>query len=242
MKVNKYTIIACVIMLIVSGIFVYRIQDTGDKLFILFVGIFTGVLVSLVSAIVNYLHQKNIIFNSVMTQIADIFVNTLIIHRMTGMIVEKTQTMTRLDDLNYKSILSLADLNIGFASSMNTKLYSPIIKGGSKNNAINEMMEFENDLMNLKFCIGKLQSYALEHDLLWMEMNNRQYSLEELNALQGKRHLVIVQTAKLHEYEASLLQKIDKIAAPFYCSKKSTWEERKKLLFAQADRILQQSK
>lgn len=242
MKANKFTIIACVIMLIISGIFVYGIENTSDKMFILFVGIFTGVLVSLVSAIVNYLHQKNIIFNSVMTQIADIFVNTLIIHRMTGMIVEKTQTMTRLDDLNYKSILSLADLNIGFASSMNTKLYSPIIKGGSKNNAINEMMEFENDLMNLKLCIGKLQSYALEHDLLWMEMNNRQYSPEELNALQGKRHLVIVQTAKLHEYEASLLQKIDKIAALFYCSKKSTWEERKKLLFAQADRILQQSK
>ena len=177
MKVNKYTIIACVIMLIVSGIFVYRIQDTSDKLFILFVGIFTGFLVSLVSAIVNYLHQKSIIFNSVMIQIADIFVNTLIIHRMTGIIVEKTQMMTRLDDLNYKSILSLADLNIGFASSMNTKLYSPIIKGGSKNNAIAEMMEFENDLMNLKFCIGKLQSYALEHDLLWMEMNNRQYAM-----------------------------------------------------------------
>ena len=91
MKVNKYTIIACVIMLIVSGIFVYRIQDTSDKLFILFVGIFTGFLVSLVSAIVNYSHQKSIIFNSVMIQIADIFVNTLIIHRMTGIIVEKTQ-------------------------------------------------------------------------------------------------------------------------------------------------------
>ncbi len=242
MKVNKYTIIACLIMLMVSGIFVYGIQDTNDKLFILFVGIFTGFLVSLVSAIVNYLHQKNLIFNSVMTQIADIYVNTLIIHRMTGIIVEKTQMMTRLDDLNYKSLLSLADLNIGFASSMNTKLYSPIIKGGSKNNAITEMMEFENDLMNLKFCIGKLQSYALEHDLLWMEINNRQYSKEELNALQGKRHLVIVQTAKLHEYEASLLQKIDKIAVPFYCSKNLTWEDSKKMLFAQADRILQQSK
>lgn len=242
MKVNKYTIIACLIMLMASGIFVYGIQDTNDKLFILFVGIFTGFLVSLVSAIVNYLHQKNFIFNSVMTQIADIYVNTLIIHRMTGIIVEKTQMMTRLDDLNYKSLLSLADLNIGFASSMNTKLYSPIIKGGSKNNAITEMMEFENDLMNLKFCIGKLQSYALEHDLLWMEINNRQYSKEELNALQGKRHLVIVQTAKLHEYEASLLQKIDKIAVPFYCSKNLTWEDSKKMLFAQADRILQQSK
>ena len=80
------------------------------------------------------------------------------------------------------------------------------------------------------------------HHLKWWLMTYMISVVQWNQSLQGKRHLVIVQTAKLHEYEASLLQKIDKIAVPFYCRKKSAWEDRKKLLFAQADRILQQSK
>lgn len=78
-------------------------------------------------AIVNYLHQKYLIYNSVTAQISDIFINTYIIHRITGMILDRVQNLSKLDDLNYRSILGMADLNIGFATSMNTKLFSPIV-------------------------------------------------------------------------------------------------------------------
>ena len=44
------------------------------------------------------------------------------------------------------------------------------------------------------------------------------------------------------EYEASLLQKIDKIAIPFYGKGEDSWTNRKNILFAQAERIMQQNK
>lgn len=242
MKINKWTIFICVIMLIISGVLVYMISDVNTKTYDLALGVFTGFLVSLVIAIVNYLHQKYLIYNSVMTQISDIFINTYIIHCMTGMILEKVQNLNKLDDLNYRSILGMADLNIGFATGMNTKLFVPIVGIGKKYQAIIEMMEFENDLSNLKFCIGKIQSYSLEHDLLQVEMTQRPPTQEEIALLQSKRCLVLVQTAKLHEYEASLLQKIDKIATPFYGKNENSWINRKNILFAQAERIMQQNK
>lgn len=242
MKVNKWTIIICIIMIIFLGDLVYIIPDTNTKMSNLTTGVFTGLLVSLVIAIINYLHYKYLIYNSVMTQILDIFTNTYIIYRMTGMILEKVQNLNKLEDLNYKSILGMADLNIGFAASMNTKLFAPILGLGKKYQAIIEMREFENDLSNLKFCIGKIQSYSLEHDLLQMEMTQRETTPEGIALLQGKRNLVLVQTAKLHEYEASLLQKIDKIAIPFYGKGENSWANRKNVLFAQAERIMRQNK
>lgn len=242
MKVNKWTIIFCTIMIIILGYLIYVIPDSNTKMFNLTMGVFTGLLVSLVMAIINYLHQKYLIYNSVMTQISDIFINTYIIHRMTEMILEKVQNLNKLEDLNYKSILGMADLNVDFATSMNTKLFAPILGIGKKYQAIIEMREFENDLSNLKFCIGRIQSYSLEHDLFQMEMTQRQITPEEIALLQGKRNLVLVQTAKLHEYEAFLLQKIDKIAIPFYGKGVNSWANRKNVLFAQAERIMQQNK
>jgi len=103
MKINKWTIIICVIMLTISGTLIYMISNTATKLFGLALGVFTGFLVSLVIAIVNYLHQKYLIYNAVKTQISDIFINTYILHRMTGMILDKVQNLNKLDDLNYRS-------------------------------------------------------------------------------------------------------------------------------------------
>ena len=242
MKVNKWTIIICTIMIIFFCGLVYVIPNTNTKMFNLTMGVFTGLLVSLIMAIINYLHQKYLIYNSVMTQISDIFINTYIIHRMTGMILEKVQNLNNLEDLNYRLIFGMADLNVDFATSMNTKLFAPILRIGKKYQAIIEMREFENDLSNLKFCIGKIQSHSLEHDLCQMEMTQRPTTPEEMALLQGKRNLVLVQTAKLHEYEASLLQKIDKIAIPFYGKDENSWVNRKNVLFAQAERIMQQNK
>lgn len=73
-------------------------------------------------------------------------------------------------------------------------------------------------------------------------MTQRPPTQEEIALLQSKRCLVLVQTARLHEYEASLLQKIDKIATPFYGKNENSWINRKNILFAQAERIMQQNK
>ena len=150
MKVNKWIIIICIIMIIFLGYSVYMIPDTNTKILNLTMGVFTGLFVSLVMSIINYLHQKYSIYNSVTTQISDIFINTYIIHRMTGIILEKVQNLNKLEELNYRSILGMADLNIGFAASMNTKLFAPILGLGKRYQAIIEIMHWNMIYFNWK--------------------------------------------------------------------------------------------
>lgn len=119
--------------------------------------------------------------------------------------------------------------------------FAPLVTVGKKYNAIRDMKEFENDLFNLKLCIGKIQNAALEHDLLLSIMQARPLTLDENNKLNNLRTLVLVQTAKVHEYQASLLQKIDKIAVPFYGKGNKSWDSVKQQLFVKADRIIKQA-
>lgn len=243
MKANKYTIIVCAVMGVIACIDMIAIKDSSSKFFAVTVGIFTGILVSLVSTIVIYFDKRATIFQAVKSNIADIFINLSIIHSMTGNILNQIQYFYNLKELNYKMIIGLAELNTSFASGMQIGLYEPMFPAGKKNNAINDMKEFENDLYNLKLCIGKIQNAALEHDLLltMISNSNRQPTTDESNRLNEFRTLVLVQTAKVHEYQAYLLQKIDRIAVPFYGKGNNSWDNIKKQLFAKADMLLKQN-
>lgn len=124
---------------------------------------------------------------------------------------------------------------------MQVGTFVPLFSGGKKYNAIKNMKEFESDLFNLKFCIGKIQNSALEHDLLLSILPVRPFTLSENNRLNELRTLVLVKTAKVHEYQALLLQKIDKIAAPFYGKGNKSWESVKQQLIIEADSIMKQA-
>lgn len=243
MKANKYTIIICVVIDIISLYLMLIIKDSSSKSFVVAVGIFTGILVSLVSTMVIYFDKRATIYQAVKTNIADIYINLTIIHSMTGNILNQIQYFYNLKELNYKMLIGLAELNTSFVSGMQIGLYEPMFPIGKKYNAINEMKDFENDLFNLKLCIGKIQNVALEHDLLltMISNSNRQPTTDESNRLNEFRTLVLVQTAKVHEYQAPLLQKIDKIAGPFYGKGNKSWDNVKKQLFAKADMILKQN-
>lgn len=243
MKANKYTIIACVIIGIISCITMIAINNSSSKSFIVAVGIFTGVLVSLVSTIVSYCDKRGTIYHAVESNIADIFINLHIIYSMTGNILNQIQYFYGLKELNYKMLIGLAELNTSFASSMQLGTYEPLFPIGKKHYAIKDMRQFEKDLFNLKLCIGKIQNAALEHDLLLTMISNcnRQPTVDEGTRLNELRTLVLVQTAKVHQYQDSLLHEIDKIAGPFYGKGNNSWDNVKKQLFVKADMILKQN-
>lgn len=238
MKASKYTIIVSTIIGIITGMLLLVIEDCDSKPFIVSVGIFTGVLVSLVSTVITYFDKRATLFQAVKSNIADIFINLNIIHSMTGNILNQIQYFYNLKELNYKMLIGLAELNTDFASKMQVGVFEPIFPIGKKYNAITNMKEFEIDLFNLKLCIGKIQNAALEHDLLLMNISNRQPTVDEGNRLNDLRTLVLVQTAKVHEYQASLLQMIDKMAQPFYGKNNNSWNNVKEQLFIKADSIL----
>lgn len=62
-------------------------------------------------------------------------------------------------------------------------------------------------------------------------------SVEENKLLHDKRNLVNIKTAKIHEYEASLLIQLDDIANYFYIKPKNLWEEKKNILNQKAMQI-----
>lgn len=241
MKANKYTIIVCVLIGIIACVAMIGIKDSNSKIFVVTVGVFTGVLVSLVSTVVTYFDKRATIYQAVKSNIADIYINLHIIHSMTGNILDQVQYFYNLKELNYKLVMGLSELNLNFASGMQVGAFAPLVTVGKKYNAIQDMKEFENDLFNLKLCIGKIQNAALEHDLLLSIMQARSLTLDENNKLNNLRTLVLVQTAKVHEYQASLLQKIDKIAVPFYGKGNKSWDSVKQQLFVKADMIIKQA-
>lgn len=238
MKANKYTIIVCVLIGTITGVSMVGIKDSDSKLFVVTVGIFTGVLVSLVSTVVIYFDKRVTIYQSVKSNIADIYINLHIIHSMTGNILNQIQFLYDLKDLNYKLVSGLSELNINFASNMHVGTFTSLFSFGKKYYAIQDMKEFEKDLFNLKLCIGKIQNSALEHDLMLSIMPVRPLTFCENNRLNELRTLVLVQTAKVHEYQALLLQKVDKIAIPFYGKGNKSWDSVKQQLFVKADSIM----
>ncbi len=96
---------------------------------------------------------------------------------------------------------------------------------------------FEDKLYNLKFCLNNIQKNVLEADILQLEKASYAGTpFPKETALIEIRNLVNVQTAKVHEYEASLIQDLDSLASEFYGD---SWAERKSALVSQATQILQ---
>ena len=62
-------------------------------------------------------------------------------------------------------------------------------------------------------------------------------SLEENKLLQDKRNIVNIKTAKVHEYEASLLYQLDSVANQIFTKPKNVWKEQKKMLDQEAVKI-----
>lgn len=240
MKANKYTIFTCIIIGVISFGFMFTIKDSSSKKFSIVVGIFTGVLISLVSALVMYFDKREDIYQAVKVNIADIFINLNLIHNMTGIILGQVQYFNNLKDLDYKRLMGLSQLNTNIVAQMQMSAFDPIFPIGKKYDAIKCMKELDDDLFELKLCIGKIQNMTLEHDYLLINIANRQHSPEEDSRLNELRTVVLIQTAKVHEDQASLLKKIDKVAAPFYEKNNTSWDSLKKQLFIKADMIMRQ--
>lgn len=90
----------------------------------------------------------------------------------------------------------------------------------------NPFLEYTNGLYNLKSCLGKLECAALDADILQNQLyikqiNNQFISVEENKLLSDKRNFVNIRTAKIHEYEASLLLQLDTVAENFFKKSKN---------------------
>lgn len=108
-------------------------------------------------------------------------------------------------------------------------------KNGKTVRAVDKFQKYIDDLYNLKNCLGKLECIVLDADILQNQLyikqiNNQIILPEEQKLLCDKRNLVNVRTAKIHEYEASLMKELDDIAENFFHKSKNEWKEKKGIL------------
>lgn len=244
MKVNKQIMLVTIIVMTISLIFLllYR-EDSLWKDTI--VGVFTGTVISFITALINYYNEKYEIWEDIKAVLPDIYINLCLISKLTGSLLPQIPYTAQLDGLNYRRILQLSEFNISFVLKCNIGLFSGILKNSKISRAIRDFAQYSEKLYNLKHCLGKVEISALEADALQKELLHRQASNffvaeNEYRLLNDKRYFVTVQSSKIHEYEASLLAELDKVAQPFYGRKGYSWDKKKGEMNKQVEKMLQE--
>lgn len=241
MKVSKITTFVCVLLDLIIGIFIVSIPEAYTLALNILLGIFTGLFVSIVTSLVCYFHEKATIISKAKSQLPDVYIDLLIVQQMTGSLLPRIIHTYRLDDLNYRAVISISDLTIHAIDKNSLKLYSPFLKYGKWAKLISDIDSFEDKLYNLKFCLNNIQKNVLDADLLQLEKSTfiptpiaNTFPKESL--LVETRNCVNVQTAKVHEYETSLLLELDDLGSKIFGH---DWEKKKAGLTVQATNILQ---
>lgn len=241
MKVSKITASVCALLDLLVGFLIVNIPGTSILALNILMGIFTGLFVSIVTSLICYFNEKTTIISKIKSQLPDVYTDLQIIQQMTGSILPRIIHTYRLDDLNYRAVISISEVAIHAIDKNSLDLYSPFLRYSKWGKLINDISTFEDKLFNLKFCLGNIQRNVLDVDLLQLEKSTFSPSpmmtiFPKETLLVETRNCVNVQTAKVHEYETSLLLELDDFGSKIFGT---GWEKKKAALTAQATNILQ---
>ena len=234
MKVNKYIMI-CSILTGVICIFLLIVFKQNILLRDIAVSLLTGSIISALTSIIYYLNERQKILCAIKNAIPSIYVNLKYMHDMMSNILPQVIYVQYLDSLNYRRLLELSGLNMDFTQNCQLGLFSAFLKKGKIAGAVDAFQKYTDSLYNLKNCLGKLECIVLDADILQNQLyikqiNNQMILPEEHKLLCDKRNLVNIRTAKVHEYEASLIKELDTIADSFFEKNKNEWTEKKEIL------------
>lgn len=239
MKANKIAVISSLVLDVVIGGILYWV-NIPKELYDILIGIFTGLVVSLVASIVGYYVERTKIKSKLKTVIPDTYFNLTIIHTITGGILPQIIYTEKLSKLDYSSAISIADIALKGIGKEEFNTYSGFLKYGKLNDTVFKMNRFETKVFNLKNCLNNALVNALNAENLQLEkqmlMPGMFFSPEKEKLLTDTRNCVNIQTAKIHEYEKSLINEVDDIACIFLEQKR--WEEQKRYILNQTNAVL----
>ena len=132
MKVSKITVSICALLDILVGCLIANIPETYTLALNILLGVFTGLFVSIVTSLICYFHEKITIISKAKSQLPDVYIDLLIVQQMTGSILPRIIHTYRLDDLNYRTVISISDLAVHAIDKNSLKLYSPFLQYGKK--------------------------------------------------------------------------------------------------------------
>lgn len=243
MKINKTTMITCIVITILSGLAILLfdnalIQNISS-------GIFTGFIASLVISIIGYFHERNIILEKTDNNIKSLYINMMVLSKIIGSALPQIHNATAMESLPFKNISGLSELSVGFTEKMDLGLFCPFWKHGKLARIYLELIEFQQVLYNIKNITANLQAQTMEFSIKTLELQNTQLrgmqpSPTDFESIDDLKNLINIRTAKLHEYVTSQALELERIAKSFYTykSRKYPWEKIKANLTLQIEDIV----
>ena len=245
MKINKNTMITCAVITLISGCAVLFFDNTLIQN--IAPGIFTGFLVSLVVSVIGYFHERNVILEKTDGNIKCLYINMCVLSKILGDVLPQIHRAVSMEQLPFKTISGLSELNVEFAGKMDIGLFSPICKKGILSKTYVELTEFQQTLYNIKNISADLQMQTMKFTIVAMQLQNAQYYRSQIKPTDADyaedlKNLINIRTAKLHEYVTGQMLELDKIAESFfsYKSRKYPWKEIKKNLMKQVEDIVKE--
>lgn len=251
MKVNKITIVCCIIVSFLSAIFLIFfglfVEETRANQVIenIATGIFTSSIVSCVISVVSYFNEHNIIIGKIDNNFKSLYVNMSVLSKMIGIILPQIRNADLFSNLMFGNVYGLSGFNVDFLNNMNLGLYNPFYKRGKMYNVCMLLTEFQQTAYNIKNISADLQIKTLEYDNQLLRFKNNsvngiQSSPMDIYNNNELKNLINIRTAKLHEYTEGKILELEKIAKIFYnkSNSKQPWEDIKKNLLQQVEDIL----
>lgn len=240
MKVNKIIIIVCLSMSIISGVsFVFYRDDI--ILQSILSGIFTGFIVSLVVAIIEYFHDQAKIIELVEENIKSLFLNIRVMSEMLGQILPQIHNSIDIPNLPFENIYGLSRLNPEFIEKMNLGLYSPIFPKSKKAIVCKDLKAFQETAYNIKNRSSNIAMQVLNYNILLLEIRTNHMMgmqpdpIKERN-MDNLKNLINISTAKFHEYTTAQSLEIAKISKNFFGDK--VWNDIKNRLLGEVEYIV----
>lgn len=224
MKLQKNIIICSFVLMILSivGIIFFNAEM---KIYDICVGVFTGVILTLLTTIILYNYEKKKLLNKLYSNFSEIYFILCFICQKLGKFLDKKDITNAEFSLNYKLATEISDtlrnlVNIEYTSFFDRKL----------DKQMGDFIKYTAKLYNLKNIIEARNINILNFELAVKEnLLKNQANEKENQLLIEYREELLISIGKLHEYSCSLKIELDEIMTEFcsICKFNDKWQDKK---------------
>ena len=239
MRINKWIIFgSCVVGIVGHIAIVIQINKVVESIGI---SLLAGAIVSIVTSALYYVYERQSFLAKIKTLLPQFYVNLSVIKALTGDTLSKVAQAGQKSTLNYNILTSIAEETVLLLNGYQNGVFTCILPRGKVGQNVKMFENYISEIRNLKYCLSKVWIFALDADALSYQLGTKQMSgqfvtPDEDSYYRSKCDLVTIRTAKVHEYEASLLQKLDEVAVMFYSV--DDWTKIKRTMKSSVDMLL----
>jgi hypothetical protein len=192
-------------------------------------GLLSGAIVSAVTALLQYFYEWKAIVQRVKKVLPSLYTQLSVIMELTGMFVQGTTSIDDYSRLDFSLLSTLAAHCHQIAAECDISGFSGLVRKGRTEKRLACYRQFTNELWNLSHCIGKAQILALHVVECQLQITMKVQRGEVVSPadnmqLGDYRNSTIVRVSKVHEYEASLMQKLEDLGTDFFSGRNESWE------------------